>query len=61
MTDIQFLTLMRRELKEALIPDAAGRYKSALAALELVRIYRKEIEKETRKKLKNENKNKNGS
>lgn len=61
MTDIQFLTLMRREMKEALIPDASGRCKSSLQALELVRLYRKQIQKETKKKLENENTNKNRS
>ncbi len=65
LTDVQFLKLMKTEIADFYFEDQHGKYKSTLQALELIKIYRQQIEEITLRNyqktlaIKNENNRKN--
>lgn len=47
MDEFQFLELLKREIADFYFEDCLGRCKSTLGALELIQIYKKQIQYET--------------
>ena len=67
MTDLQFLQLLKREIADFYFKDNTGRCKSTLSALELIEMFRKDVEAtalrnyQNRLALNYESNHKNGS
>ena len=47
MTDFQFLQLLKNEIADFYFANADGKCKSTLSALELIRMFREDIERKT--------------
>lgn len=47
MKDHQFLELLRRSLSDYFLPNNEGKCKSSMEALELIEVFKKEIQNET--------------
>ncbi|WP_313214133.1 hypothetical protein [Soonwooa sp.] len=46
MNDIQLLELLKQEIKDFIFCDGSGKCKSTLGALELIEIYKKQVQNE---------------